>query len=62
MISWAVLCQMNGFGFLFQCSVHTSMESMSWSTLVKLSRRRRLSVSSLNQRSMRFSHDDEVGV
>lgn len=62
MISSAVLVHTNGFGSSFQCSVHISSASMSSSTLVKRPRRRRLSVSSLNHRSTRFNHDDEVGM
>ena len=54
--------QMKGLGSSLQCSVQSSMASVSWSTEVKVPRRRRLSVSSPNHRSTRFSHDEEVGV
>lgn len=62
MISSAVLCQTNGLGSSFQWSAHSSMVSTRWATLGKLERRSCLSVSSLNQRSTRFSHELDVGV
>ena len=58
----AVLCQTIGWGSSLQCSVHSSMASTRAGTLAKLPRRSRRSVSSLNQRSTRFSHDELVGV
>ena len=60
-----VLCggfQMKGLGSVLQCAAHVVMASVSSATLVKIPRRRRLSVSSLNQRSTRFTQELEVGV
>ena len=62
MISSACLCQTKGLGSSFQCSAQISMASMRCGTEVKAPRRSRRSVSSLNQRSMRFNHDELVGV
>jgi hypothetical protein len=62
MMSSAVAFQMNGLGSRFQCSAHVVMAVLSSATLVKAPRRRRLSVSFLNQRSIRFSQELEVGV
>ena len=61
MISSAGLCQMKGFGSSFQCSAQISMASIKWGTEVNAPRRSRRSVSSLNQRSMRLSHERMSG-
>ncbi len=55
MMSWAVAFQMNGFGSRFQCSAQVVIASARSATLVNRPRRRRPSVSSFNQRSIRFS-------
>ena len=47
---------------MFQCSAQVVIAALRSVTLVKVPRRNRLSVSSLNQRSIRFSHELEVGV
>ena len=57
MISSAVLCQTKGFGSSFQCSAHISIASTRSGTEVNTPRRSRRSVSSLNQRSTRLSHE-----
>ena len=62
MMSSAVAFQMKGLGSVFQWSAQVVMALVRSATLVKVPRRRRLSVSSLNQRSIRFSHELEVGV
>ena len=61
-MSSAVAFQTNGFGFSFQCSAHVVIASVRSATLVKMPRRNRLSVSSLNHRSTRFSQELDVGV
>ena len=62
MMSSAVAFQMNGLGLVFQCSAQVVIAALSSATLVNTPRRRRLSVSSLNQRSIRFTQELEVGV
>ena len=62
MMSSAVAFQMKGLGSVFQWAAQVVMASVSSLTLVKVPRRRRLSVSSLNHHSTRFSHELEVGV
>ena len=62
MIAAVVAFQMNGFGSSFQAEAQVVIASVSSGTLVKAPRRSRLSVSSLNQRSMRFSQELDVGV
>ena len=62
MMSSAVAFQMKGWGSSFQCSAQTVIASMRSATDVKTPRRRRLSVSSLNQRSTMLSQELEVGV
>ena len=62
MMSSAVAFQTNGFGFSFQCSAHVVIASVRSATLVKMPRRKRLSASSLNHRSTRFSQELDVGV
>src|SRR6478672_21374 len=61
-MSATVAFQMNGFGLLFQCSAQTVIASVRSATEVNTPRRKRLSVSSLNQRSTRFNQELEVGV
>jgi len=51
---------MKGLGSVFQWAAQVVMASASSATLVKVPRRRRLSVSSLNHRSTRFSHELEA--
>ena len=53
---------MNGLGSRFQCSAHLMIAALSSATLVNAPRRRRFSVSSLNQRSTRFSQELHVGM
>ena len=62
MMSSAGAFQMKGFGSSFQCSAHVVIAAVRSATLVNTPRRRRLSVSSLNQRSIRFNHELDVGV
>ena len=62
MMSSAVAFQTKGLGSRFQCSAQVVIAAVRSATLLKAPRRRRLSVSSLNQRSMRFSQELEVGV
>ena len=62
MISAAVTFQMNGLGSSFQWVAQSSMAASSSETLVNTPRRRRRSVSSLNQRSMRLVQELDVGV
>ena len=62
MMSSAVAFQMKGLGSAFQCSAQVVIAAVRSATLVNAPRRRRLSVSSLNQRSIRFSQELEVGV
>ena len=62
MMSAAVAFQMNGVGSWFQWLVQIWIASSSSATLVNVPRRRRRSVSSLNQRSMRLVHELDVGV
>ena len=62
MMSSAVLGHRKGLGSSFQRSAHTSMASMRASTLVKVPRRSRRSVSCLNHPSTRLSQEEEVGV
>ena len=52
---------LNGFGSSLCASRYASIAAMSAGTELKLPRRRALSVSSRNQRSTGFNHDDEVG-
>ena len=61
-ISEALAAQMNGFGSMLCSATYRSMASSSSGTLVKLSRRMRLSVMSRKKRSTMFSHDALVGV
>ena len=53
---------MNGLGSVFQCSAQMVIAVARSLTLVKVPRRSRRSVSSLNQRSIRFNQELEVGV
>src|SRR5690242_2053364 len=53
---------MKGLGSLFQCSAQVVIAWLRLSSEVDTPRRRGLSVSSLDQRSIRFSHELEVGV
>ena len=53
---------MNGLGLSFQFSSHQSMRSVSSATDVKLVLVSALRVSTENQASIRFNHDDEVAV
>ncbi len=62
MMSSAVAFQMNGLGSVFQCSAQVVIAVARSLTLVKTPRRRRRSVSSLNQRSIRLSQELDVGV
>lgn len=62
MISSAVRVQTNGSGWWFQFSTHVSMRSPSSVTDPKLALVSALRVRTENQVSIRFSHDDEVGV
>jgi hypothetical protein len=62
MICSAVAFHTNGFGSVFQCSAHSVIAAVRSATLVNTPRRSRLSFSSLNQRSIRLSHELEVGV
>lgn len=57
MISSAVAFQMKGLASTLKCSAQVVMTSVSSATLVKRLRRSRLSVSSLNQRSIRLVHE-----
>src|SRR5690349_14880675 len=61
-MSSTVAFQTNGLGSLFQCSAQTVMAWVRSATEVNTPRRRRLSVNSLNQRSIRFNQELEVGV
>lgn len=61
-ISLAVLCQMNGVGLLFQCSIQVSSASLRCFTDLNAVLVRRLRVRTENQHSTRFSHEVEVGV
>ena len=58
----AVAVHLKGLGSSLCASRYSSIAVMSPGTELKLPRRSALSVSSRNQRSTRFSHDDEVGV
>ena len=62
MICSAVAFHTNGFGSVFQCSAHSVIAAVRSATLVNTPRRSRLSFSSLNQRSIRLSHELEVAV
>ena len=62
MICSAVAFHTNGFGSVFQCSAHSVIAAVRSATLVNTPRRSRLSFSSLNQRSIRLSHELEVGL
>jgi hypothetical protein len=62
MMSSAVAYQMKGFGSSFQWSAQVVISCASSATLVNTPRRSRLSVSSLNQRSIRLSQEPKVGV
>jgi hypothetical protein len=62
MICSAVAFHTNGFGSVFQCSAHSVIAAVRSATLVNTPWRSRLSFSSLNQRSIRLSHELEVGV
>jgi hypothetical protein len=57
----SVAFQMKGRGSWFQCSAQVVIAALSSATLVNRPRRSALSVSSLNQRSTRFSHELDVG-
>ena len=61
MICSAVAFHTNGFGSVFQRSAHSVIAAVRSATLVNTPRRSRLSLSSLNQRSIRSSHELEVG-
>jgi hypothetical protein len=61
MMSSAVAFHTNGRGSVFQCSAQVVIAAARSATLVNTPRRSRLSVSSLNQRSIRFSHELLVG-
>ena len=60
-ISSAVLTHTYGRGSSFQCSIHSLMSVASWRTERCVPRRIFFMVSSPNQRSTRFSHDELVG-
>ncbi|MGY4646329.1 hypothetical protein [Mycobacterium sp. URHB0021] len=62
MISSAVAFQTNGLGLAFQCWAQVVIAAVSSATLMNTPRRKRLSVSSLNQRSIRLTQELEVGV
>ena len=62
MMSSAVAFQMKGLGSVFQCVAQVVMASERSLTLVKVPRRNRRSVSSLNHRSIRLSQELDVGV
>ena len=61
-MSDALAVQMKGLGSMLWCAMYKSMARSSSGTLVKLSRRMRLSVMSRKNRSTMFSHDALVGV
>src|SRR3954449_12084089 len=58
----AVLCQTNGCGLSFQLPIQVLRSAVRAVTDLCAERRSILLVSSANQRSTRFIHDDEVGV
>ena len=62
MMSSALAFQMKGLGSAFQCWAQVVIAAVRSTTLVKVPWRSRLSVSSSNQRSIRFSQELEVGV
>ena len=62
MICSAAAFHTNGFGSVFQCSAHSVIAAVRSATLLNTPRRSRLSFSSLNQSSIRLSHELEVGV
>jgi len=62
MILFAVLVQANGFGLALLCLMQSVMARSSSGTLANTPRRMRAVVIFPNQRSTRFSHDDEVGI
>lgn len=51
---------MNGLGFSLRWAVQVVMASIRLGALVNVPRRRRRSVSSLNQRTTRFNHELDV--
>ena len=61
-MSVALAVQMKGLGDWFMIRMYASIAPISFSTLVNTPRRERRSVSSVNRRSIRFSHELDVGV